>query len=151
MIDRFERFSLNISEISRYWHKIAAEEMEKYNLKGPHSIYLVAIHRYKEGITASQLCELCGKDKADVSRMISILEEKGLVEKEGANYRGLIKLTSEGKYAATQVCQRASKAVEVAGKGIADQDRETFYNVLELIASNLKKISKEGLPKDESN
>ena len=38
MIERFERFSFAISEISRYWHKITATEMEKYGLKGaqPH-------------------------------------------------------------------------------------------------------------------
>lgn len=30
MVDRFERFSFAISEISRCWHKLAAEEMEKY-------------------------------------------------------------------------------------------------------------------------
>ena len=35
MVDRFERFSLAISEISKYWHLLAAEEMEKYSLKAP--------------------------------------------------------------------------------------------------------------------
>ena len=33
MVDRFEKFSLAISEISRYWHKIAAEELKPYELK----------------------------------------------------------------------------------------------------------------------
>ena len=35
MIDRFERFSLAITEVSRYWHKIASGEMEQYGMKGP--------------------------------------------------------------------------------------------------------------------
>ena len=83
MVDRFERFSFAISEISRYWHKITAEEMEKYGLKGPHSVYLTAMYRYPDGITAPQLCELCGKDKSDVSRAMSLMERKGLVRKEG--------------------------------------------------------------------
>ena len=59
MIDRFERFSVMISEISRYWHKITTTEMEKYGLKGAHSIYLTTMARFPEGITAAQLCELC--------------------------------------------------------------------------------------------
>ena len=29
MVERFERFSYAISEISRCWHKIAGEEMQK--------------------------------------------------------------------------------------------------------------------------
>ena len=79
MLDRFARFSLAISNIHRCWHKLAAEEMAKYGLNSPHAIYLNTLHCYPEGITAAKLCKLCGKDKADVSRMISILENKGLV------------------------------------------------------------------------
>ena len=70
--------------------------MTKYGLKGPHATYLTTLYRYEEGVTAPQLCELCGKDKSDVSRMVSILEEKGLVTKEVVNqslYRGIFKLT----------------------------------------------------------
>ena len=32
MIERFERFSYAISEISRYWHKITSDEMERFGL-----------------------------------------------------------------------------------------------------------------------
>ncbi len=149
MVDRFERFSFTISEISRHWHKLTAEEMEKYGLKGPHSIYLVTMYRHPDGVTASQLCELCGKDKSDVSRMMSIMEKKGLVRKEGVHqnlYRGVFKLTDEGRAAATHVRQRASLAVELAGKELTDEKRATFYEALELVASNLRLLSKEGLP-----
>ena len=77
MVDRFERFSLAMFEISKYWHKLAAEEMEKYGLKGTHSVYILTMAKSPEGITAPQLCEQCGRDKADVSRMMSILEKRG--------------------------------------------------------------------------
>lgn len=149
MVDRFERFSFAISEISRYWHKLAAEEMAKYGLKGPHATYLTTLYRFEEGVTAPQLCELCGKDKSDVSRMISILEDKGLVTKEEVNqslYRGLLKLTAEGRTAAEHVRKRASLAVELAGKDLSEETRESFYTALDSIALNLREISKEGLP-----
>lgn len=149
MVDRFERFSLSIFEISRYWHKITAVEMEKYGLKGPHAVYLVTMYRYPDGVTSTQLCKLCGKDKSDVSRMMSIMEKKGLVTKEGIYqnlYRGVFKLTAAGKIAAEHVLQRISLAVEIAGKGLNEERRAIFYETLELIASNLRTISKEGLP-----
>ena len=149
MVERFERFSFGISEISRYWHKLAADEMEKYGLKGPHSVYLITMNKYPNGITATQLCELCNRDKSDVSRMMSIMEEKGLVKKEGVHqklYRGVFKLTDEGKKAAQYVCDRASLAVELAGRELSDEDREIFYSSLEIIANNLKKLSIDGLP-----
>ena len=59
MVQRFERFSVAIADISRYWHKIAAEEMEKHNLKGAHSIYLTTLYRFPDGITAAKLGEYC--------------------------------------------------------------------------------------------
>lgn len=149
MVDRFGRFSLAISEISRYWHKLASEEMAKYDLKGPHATYLTTIYRYPEGVTVPQVCELCGKDKSDASRMIGILEQKGLVNKQavgGSSYRGLLMLTPEGKVAAEQVCKKASRAVEMAGKDLTDETREIFYKALDSITMNLRELSKEGIP-----
>ena len=149
MLDRFEKFSLAISEISRYWHKLAAEELSKYGLKGSHATYLTAMYKYPEGLTVPQLCEVCGKDKSDASRMISILEEKGLVKKQvvgGSLYRGKLQLTDEGKIAAEQVCRRASRAVELAGKDLGESERDIFYRALESITVNLRELCKDGIP-----
>lgn len=149
MIDRFERFSYGILEISKHWHKITADEMEKYGLKGPHATYLLTMSQHEDGVTAPELCEFCGKDKSDVSRMMAIMEQKGLVKKEGIHqnlYRGVFKLTDEGKRAAEFVRERASLAVELAGKDLTDEKRAIFYEALESIVYNLREISKEGLP-----
>lgn len=151
-MDRFERFSLAISEINRYWHKIAGEEMEKYGLKGSHCIYLITMARYPEGVTASQLCEYCGKDKSDVSRMMGIMERKGLVTKEGIHqnlYRGVFKLTQQGRQAAEFASRRADMAVELAGRGIDEDKRQIFYACLESIVTNIRSIGQEGLPETE--
>lgn len=147
MIDRFERFSYAIFEISRCWHKIAADVMTAYGLKGPHAIYLVAMQRYEEGVTAARLCELCARDKADVSRAMALMEEKGLIRREGgAAYRARLMLTEEGQRAANHVSGLARVAVERAGKDITDEHRELFYSALESITANLQTLSKEGLP-----
>lgn len=151
MLDRFERFSLSISKISRYWNKIAAEEMEKYALKGPCALYLLALKRHEEGMTAARLAEYCERDKADVSRAIALMEANGLVQKETAgthHYRAKLLLTEKGRHAAECISARAMKAVECGGKGIVATDREIFYQTLELIASNLRLISEDGLPEE---
>lgn len=102
-----------------------------------------------EGLTVTELCTLCGKDKADVSRMMGILESKGLVTKEGTNqklYRGVFKLTEDGKAAAEHVNKRASRAVEIAGKDLTEENRTIFYESLESIVANLRVLSKKGIP-----
>lgn len=151
MVERFERFSLAIFEISRYWHKLATEEMAAYGLKGAHAIYLTAMYRCGDGVTGPQLCELCGRDKSDVSRTIAILQEKGFVTKEGVNqslYRGLLKLTEQGRAAAEQITRRASLAVELAGGGLSEEVRSCFYQALGSITERLREISREGLPQE---
>ena len=149
MLDRFERFSYAISEISRCWRKLASEELAKYGLNSPHATYLTTMCRYLDGITVPRLCELSGKDKSAASRMIAILEKKGLVEKRvvnGSLYRGLWILTPEGRVAAEQVSQRAGRAVELAGKDLSDETRDIFYQALASITANLQELSKEGIP-----
>lgn len=148
LVDRFEKFIFTISEIDRYWHRVAADEMAKYGLKGPYVIYLVTMNRHCEGLTASQLCEICGRNKADVSRAVRDMESKGLVKKVSENgnlYRAKLVLTNAGRDAAKSISNVAAKAVEFGGKGITDDKRTVFYEILGLISENLKELSEKGL------
>ena len=149
MVDRFERFSYSITEISRHWHKLTSDEMARYGLKGTHSIYLLTLRRYAEGLTAPQLCEICDRDKADVSRMMAIMEEKGLVRKEcsgTSKYRGIFKLTESGIAAAEHVRNRACVAVDLAGKDLTEEERNVFYHAMDAILQQLRILSKDGIP-----
>ena len=151
MVDRFERFVLSISEIYRCWHKIAAAEMEQYGLRGPHVVYLTTLSNHPEGLTASQLCAQCCRDKADVSRVTAAMEQQGLIRRMSGEknvYRVRLALTDKGLEAADHVRKRASVAVQMAGNGLTDEQRKTFYDALELITTNLQEISEAGLPDD---
>ena len=148
MLDRFEKFSLAIAEINRCWHKIAAGELSIYDLKASHVTYLLTLARYPEGLTAPKLAELCDRDKADVSRMLSILEARGLVTKDGIGgnrYRGCLRLTPEGQTVAEALSRRAELAVEQAGEGLTERERIIFYTALDTITKNLRRICQEGL------
>ena len=79
MIDRFERFTLSVFAITRYWNKIATEEMRKHGLKGAYALYLVTLADAEEEITAAQLAEMTQRDKADISRAVAVLQEIGVL------------------------------------------------------------------------
>lgn len=148
MIDRFERFTTSILEISRLWHRIAGEAMGKYGLKGAYATYFTTLYRFPEGITGTQLAELSSRDKADVSRAMALLEEKGLVarqETDGKAYRARLLLTAQGKEVAKQINTKAQAAVELASSGLPAEKRAVLYEALELITANLQKLSKEGI------
>ena len=148
MVTKFEQFSASVSCIYRCIQKIERVEMAKYGLKGPHAQCLLAMSRYPQGITSSQLCTACDKDKAAISRTVAELEREGLVERtlKGSNrYRASLMLTAQGKAAAEHVDERARLAVEKAGEGMTDEQRAIFYTVLDLIAGHLQTICEEGL------
>lgn len=145
MIKRFETFSQTLFRLTRCWNQIAGEEMRKHGLKGPYAIYIVTLHQSQGELTASELCRLCGKDKADVSRALAMMEKEGLISRE-SSYRGKISLTEKGLQIASFLDGRAILAMEMAGKGITQENRQAFYQVLGLIAQNMEELSKDGLP-----
>lgn len=150
MLDRFEHFTYATNEISKFWRKLASEEMEKHGLKSPHVIYFTVLAKYKDsGLTAGQICEYCGRDKADVSRMLGIMEKKGLLVKEGTHqnlYNGVFKLTDEGYAVAKTVSERAEKVVALAGKDLSEEKRNIFYEALDSIVENMRELTRKGIP-----
>lgn len=149
MIDRFEKFSFAISELYRYLHTIMRDEMHTYGLKGPYATYFFALYRYKEGITAAELSDICFKNKADVSRAMTAFEHAKLIVREGGgpkSYRAPIRLTEKGRMIAEHLRERAQLAVSIAGKGLTDENRAVFYDSLEIIASNMRDICRDKLP-----
>ena len=150
MIRRFERFLQSISEIEYSVHRIASDELAAFGLKGSYATYLTTLSRYPEGISSAKLGELCRRDKSDVSRAVSELEKRGLVRREGSGsglYRAKLILTDSGRQVSEAVREKASRAVILAGSGLTDEQRIQFQDALDLIADNLVRLSKEGLPK----
>ena len=115
MIEKFEVFTIAMSEITSFWAKIATTEMGKYGLKGICAKYFITLLKNPQGMTAARLCEVCYRDKAEVSRILSALEKKEFIIREtnGSNsYRALVKLTDSGKKVAKDIAKgRFEKAL----------------------------------------
>lgn len=154
MIGKYELFSTFISSIYHDIQRIERTEMEKFGLKGPHVQCLLVLSRCPDGITAARMCELCEKDKAAISRTLAELEKEGLVcrmERNGSRYRAMLVLTERGQETAKAVNEKVRLAVERAGEGLEDDQRQVFYQVLSLIAGNLHAICRDGLNEKKGN
>ncbi len=148
MQSRYEQFAGSVLCLYRCIQKIQRTEMAKYGLKGSHAQCLLAASRYPEGITATELSQLTGKDKAAISRTLSELSREGLIARQcrdGQIYRSPFLLTEQGHAAAGRVEQAARLAVEQAGVGLTEEHRTIFYATLDLLATNLIRISRDGL------
>ena len=152
MIGRYELLSSSISSMYHDIQKIERVEMAKFGLKGPHAQCLLALRRHEGGLTSVELCDICDKDKAAISRILAELQDRGMVSREdrnGSRYRAKLTLTEDGVAAAEAVGRRALLAVEMAGAGLEEDQRQVFYQVLNLISRNLHTICKDGLTKKE--
>ncbi|MBR3315702.1 MAG: hypothetical protein IKG18_16380 [Atopobiaceae bacterium] len=146
-MDRFERFTLSIFSIARYWNKIATEEMRPYGMRGSYALYLVTLVDATEKLTAARLAELVQRDKADVSRALDVLQKKGIVEPYGkSRYRAPICLTEEGRTLARQVKRKAARALEIAGAGLTEEMRQDMYQALDIISQNMEEICEGKIP-----
>lgn len=149
MLDRFEQFSYSIHNIYKYITKIERDVMEKYGLRGAYAQYLVIMSRFPEGITSSKLSEICDKDKAAISRIVAEMEDKGLLVRRTDKdnlYRARLVLTDEGVKAAEYVCEKATRAVALAGGNLGEEERGIMYGSLAIIETNLRRISRDGIP-----
>ena len=143
MISRYEQFSYVISSMYRGIQRIERAEMVKYGYKGSYAQYLVALTRFPEGLTLLQLCEVCEKDKAAVSRAVADMEENGLLIRVSAagknsHYRAMIRLSPEGERISGIVCERAQAVVNEIGKDLTDEQRSVFYSAMNLIAGGME-------------
>lgn len=148
-MSRFDQFTYCINAIDLHWHRIASAEMKAYGLKGSTAIYFTQLLNNPEGVTASELAAVCGRDKADVSRELALLEKADLVtraESGKRGYRAPIRLTEKGRELAQEIIRKADMAVEIVGQELSDEERETFYRALEKITQRIQTLSENGLP-----
>jgi len=110
-------------------------------------MYLLTLAQHPDGITATAMAEICGRDKSDVSRMMAIMEEQELITKDGSGknkYRAVLRLTDKGLAAADSMRKSIVQAVETAGRDLIDEHRTVFYDSLRSITDNLRRMAENG-------
>ena len=140
MIDRFELFTTTITQIYKNLQRIKMQEMSGFELRGTYVMCLFELNRNPEGLTITQLSQLCGEDKAAISRTVSELVKRGLVtSNKDKKYRAPLLLTKEGKETACKIDALASTAVEAGSNGLTAEELKIFYKALTTISDNLNK------------
>lgn len=142
MEERFETFTVLISNVNRCIYKIKTEEMSEFNLKSSHVSCLYYLYK-EDSLTAKELCDICDEDKANISRSIKHLEENGYIicrAKHSKRYQSPLELTDSGREIGKRIVEKIDNILNVASVGLSEQARNEFYRSLSLINSNLKRI-----------
>ena len=138
MIDRFELFTTTITQIYKNLQRIKMQEMSGFELRGTYVMCMFELNRNPEGLTITQLSQLCGEDKAAISRTISELVKRGLVTgNNDKKYRAPLILTKEGQETAAKIDALASTAVAAGSNGLTPEEVKIFYKARTTISDNL--------------
>lgn len=141
MQERFQEFTVLISSINRCIYRIKSEEMQDFNLKSSHVNCLYYIYKQKN-LTAKVLCDLCGDDKANISRALKFLENNGFIvcnSKTLKRYQSPLELTSKGSEVAKSICDKIDNVLAISSLGMSEENRKIMYECLNIINDNLKK------------
>ncbi len=141
MEERFETFTALITMIGRSIRRIKTQEVARFQLKGPHVSCLYYLYK-KKSLTSSELCLLCEEDKANLSRTLDYLEERGYLAPRIAGqkrYRSPLTLTEEGARVGAYIAERVDRVLTAASEGVSESDRRTMYESLTRISENLQR------------
>ncbi len=145
MKSRYDEFSSLILGINKSIQKIKNFEMNNFGLKGKQVQCIFHLYNDEEGISVTQLASLCGEDKGAMSRTIKELEmgDYLYIEERGKQkYRNPIKLTERGRELGRILSERIDEIFSLGSRGVEDEEREKFYQLLRLVSNNLQEICK---------
>lgn len=143
MEELYNIFTMQIAKCSRYIRKIKQEEMETFDLKGPHVSCLYYLYKNDEPLTLKELCDVCDEDKAYISRAVDSLEKDGYIicnSKTEKRYKCPLMLTEKGREVSKKIDKVIDQIVVEAGQGVTEENREIFYKTFKIISDNLKKM-----------
>ena len=142
MEERFQTFTVLVTDINRSIHKLKTKEMEEFDLKSSHVSCLYYL--FKTGsMTATELCDICREDKANISRAIKSLEDNGYVvcnSKKQKRYQSQLTLTDMGAQVASRIAKKIDKVLDAVSEGVSDEHRAIMYHALAKISANLQKL-----------
>ncbi len=145
MQERFKEFTVLVANINRCIYKIKTEEMADFNLKSSHVSCLYYIYK-EDSLTAKELCDVCGEDKANISRAIKYLESNGYLvcnSKAQKRYQSSLELTEKGKDVGKYITEKIDAVLSRASVGLSEEYRKIMYQSLNLINDNLNKLCAE--------
>ena len=97
----FEIFPVYIADVLKKMHKMQAESLEDYSLSAIHAPYMTTLAAHAEGLTMAELSKILKLDKANTSRAMNELLDKGFAEKaEDKKKKSVLRLTESGLAAA---------------------------------------------------
>lgn len=137
----FETFSAMISNATKSLERLKSKGMGEFGLSGTYTLCLRRLYQYPEGLTRTELACHLAVDRAQITRVIGELLEKGFITEtgSGSGYRRKCKLTEKGKETTAEINGIVERINKFVSGDIPPERLESFYETFGEICDNLKK------------
>ena len=136
----FETFSSMLSAATKSLERLKSKGMEEFGLSGTHTLCLRQLYDSPDGLTRTELATRLAVDRAQITRVIGELLEKGFVEERGGSgYRKKCSLTEKGRSATSEINSIVERINRFVSGDIPQERLLSFYETLGEICENLKK------------
>ena len=143
--NRFEILSPSVLQLVKTVQSIKSRKMAEHGLKGTNALCLCEIlNSGEEGLSATELARCCEIDKAQVSRCMKEMADKGLIyrnDQEGRRYKQKYRLTEAGLAAARDIENTSRHVQELVRRGLTAQDIEDFYRITAIMCRNFSEFN----------
>ena len=118
--------------------------MEHYGLASAHAICICQLEEHADGLTKTELSQICMVDKSQISRVISDVVKKGYVavSATSSRYRKKYFLTEYGRKIAGEIRKTILDINSFVSMDIPQEDIDKFYATFNIICENLNKAEK---------
>ncbi|HYK72168.1 MAG TPA: MarR family transcriptional regulator [Pseudoneobacillus sp.] len=137
-----EYISIKIHKTDLQLTSFIKSKLEPYNLAPEKNLIMMLLWE-KDGLTQNQLVESLNKDKTNIARMASNLENKGFIKRincEDDRRSVRLYLTEAGKDLGEKVIPIAEEFNDIICKGISGDDLLQLESILAKININIQKL-----------
>lgn len=142
--EHFEMFFSCIAGIYRGIQKLKMTFAGGLDIKAVQVFWIYLLREHPEGLTASELAEASQTARSLVSREITDLIERGLLDTDPQmnkrRYGWKFHLTKKGEELAGRISQIAWNVQTAVNKDISQEDLAVFYRVLTTLCQNFTNL-----------
>ena len=133
-------FPVVLDRIKKQIQKSVKNVLREYGLSGAHGMYLFTLYQ-KGPLTMKELSQYTGTDKANTTRVIADLHDKGFIyddrpEKYSRKYK--VYLTKQGNTAAQAVEQAMKEFRETMFRCLSEEEKEQLSSILRKIVDHME-------------
>jgi DNA-binding MarR family transcriptional regulator len=135
IVDKFEMIiPVYINRLHKNMQKIYDDLLKPYGLSKFHAFYLMFLMKYDKGLKLNELNDKIGCDKANTSRAIMDMENKGIIIREvntDCEKKFIVKLTNKGFDIANKFKQMSRDCMQNLFGKLSNKEQEDYSKLTE--------------------